>query len=429
MQKCKIKSIKSLGKQKTYNLTMRSNQHNYAIYDQNKYKFIISANSHAVAYTYISFMLLVLKAHYPLEFFTAILHFEELADKIKEYKCDAEKHEIKVEALDLNKSKIKFDICDDKIYFGYANVKGIGEQAAERIVKNQPYSSFSDFISRFGTDESVIKPLIGLEVFQKESKPETLYKYYKWHKDIKDKRESRKKRFEASIVKNAEECEVISHGDLSEEEKAKKLTDLLKKAERTHSGYHAKPTIDDPIPSLSEFLVQQSLKDVSGEAKEPKMDESLIELFSKPDQCEMMFYGFIWHHPIRNSPDYEGNRTFEIFKDKGDPVGYVEAMIKSATKQTSKKNKDVHYWLLKAEDANGEEGLIQVWQDDWDRFGPELEAGALVKIKIKPPDKGFNRYTLWSPKKWPKWEYDRIIPKERRFDLRLLTLRRAELTE
>ena len=102
-------------------------------------------------------------------------------------------------------------------------------------------------------------------------------------------------------------------------------------------------------------------------------------------------------------------------------------MIKSATKQTSKKNKEVHYWLLKTEDANGEEGLIQVWQDEWNRFGPELKAGELVKLKIKAPDGGFSRYTLWAPKKWPKWEYEKLIPKDRSFDLRVVPLRKGEL--
>ena len=417
MQKCKIKSIKSLGKQKTYKLTMKSNQHNYAIYHQNKDKFIISANSHAVAYTYISFMLLILKAHYPLEFYTAILHFKESEDKIKEYKIDAERHNIIVEPLNLNKSKIKFDICDDKIYFGFANIKGIGEGPGERIVAKQSYKDFSDFVSRFGTDESIIKPLIGLRLFIEE-KPETLYKYYKWHKDIKDKRESRKKRFEVSSQKLREEKAAILDGDV------KLIADVDKRIERCVSGYNAKPTIDDPIPTLKDFLLEQELRDVSSLKKEPEVDEKLIKLLNNTEECEQTFYGFLWNHPVRKSPDYEGNCTFDILKSKNQPIGYVEVMVKEATRQTSKKNKNVSYWTLKVEDVNGEKEVIQIWQDDWDRFGGELVKGALAKIKIKAPDNGFSRYTLWAPKKWPKWEYDKLIPKERKFDLRVVILRR-----
>jgi len=383
--------------------------------------------SHAVAYTYISFMLLVLKAHYPIEFFASILHFESDAEKMKEYKRDAERHEIKVEALDLNKSKVYFDITDDKIYFGFANVKGIGEGVAQRIVDGQPYTGFTDFLNKFGTDESVVKALVGLGLFTSDGKPETLYKYYKWYKDIKEKRQARQKRYETGVVKNAEECEVIANSDAPEDEKVEKLAALQKKAERSYSSYYAKPTIDDAVPPMDEFLREQALREVAEVSTVPEVEDKLIKLLNNAEECEMMFYGFLWHHPIRNSPDYEGNRTFEIFKEKGEPLGYVEVMLKSVTKQTSKKNKDVNYWLLKAEDANGEEGFIQVWQDDWNRFGPELLEGELVKLKIKPPDKGFNRYTLWAPKKWPKWEYDKLIPKDRAFDLRVIPLRKGEL--
>lgn len=380
--------------------------------------------SHAVAYTYISFMLLVLKAHYPLEFFASILHYESDAAKMKEYKCDAERHEIMVEALDLNKSRVYFDITDDKIYFGFANVKGIGEAVAEKIVKNQPYTSFSDFLDRYGTDESVIKPLVGLGMFS-EDKPETLYKYYRWYKDIKEKREARKKRYETTCRNyDAEEMGILEDGPWSDEEKQKMIAEIDKKRERSKTSYYNKPTIGDPIPPLEDFLVEQGLRDVSAQVKEPDIDEKLVKLLNNAEECEQMFYGFMWHHPVRKSPDYEGRRTFELIRERGDSLGYVEILIKDVTKQTSKKKKDVHYWVLKAEDENGEETMIQVWQDDWNRFGPELKEGELVKLKVKAPDKGFNRYTLWSPPKWPKWEYDKLIPKDRAFDLRVVVLRK-----
>ena len=72
MQKCKIKSVKSLGLQPTYNVTMKSEQHNYAIFGDSKDKFIISRNSHAVGYTYISSRMLWLKAHLPKQFFASM---------------------------------------------------------------------------------------------------------------------------------------------------------------------------------------------------------------------------------------------------------------------------------------------------------------------------------------------------------------------
>ena len=55
MKKLKIKSVKKIGKRKTYNLTMKSYQHNYAIYSaDNDDNFVFSANSHSAPKTMAS---------------------------------------------------------------------------------------------------------------------------------------------------------------------------------------------------------------------------------------------------------------------------------------------------------------------------------------------------------------------------------------
>lgn len=377
--------------------------------------------AHACAYTYVSWILLYLKAHFPLEFFAGLLHYETDTDVIKLYKFDAERHNIKINELSINKSPVKMNLVDDEIYFGFANIKGIGEAVAERIVANQPYASFTDFLNKFGTDESVVKPLIGLRLF--DGKPEALYKYYKWYKDVKDKRECRKQRHEVSRKRYKDEEEAIKRMEWPAEKIAEAVEATRNKLEKCISNYNAKPTVEHAIPSFEEYSLQQSLEEV----KEMKLDEKIVKLLNDTASCEQQFYGFLWHHPLRNSPDYQGRRTFTDFRDKNEAIGYVEVVINGSTKQTSKKKPDVNYWLLKAEDANGEEGLIQVWQADWDRFGPELKAGEMFTLQLKPPDKGFNRYTLWSPKQWPKWEYDKLIPKDRLMDFRVVPLRKGEL--
>jgi DNA polymerase-3 subunit alpha len=105
--------------------------------------------SHAVAYTYISGRLLYLKAHYPHEFYTAILSCESLSEKIKEYKMESKLHGVEMHRLDINKSKETFDLVGETIYYGLGNVKGIGIEPAKRIVAGQPYANFEDFLTRF----------------------------------------------------------------------------------------------------------------------------------------------------------------------------------------------------------------------------------------------------------------------------------------
>jgi DNA polymerase-3 subunit alpha len=92
--------------------------------------------------------LLCLKAHWAEEFYASILSCETLTDKIKEYKMEAKLHNVHMERLNINKSNVSFDLQGDKIYYGFSNIKGIGEEPAKRIVENQPYSSFEDFLNK-----------------------------------------------------------------------------------------------------------------------------------------------------------------------------------------------------------------------------------------------------------------------------------------
>ena len=377
--------------------------------------------AHATSYTVISSILLWLKSHYPLEFYTGLLHFETDAEKIKEYRLDAHRHDIIIRPLDLNKSKCKFDITDNEIYFGFANVKGIGEVVAQKIVDNQPYSGFHDFLVRFGTDESVIKPLIGLRMF--EGEPIKLYAHYKWFKDIKDKLKARDSRFKDNCEANVELArtfglEVKEYTDMLDlSDSRKEVQALIVKHQRMVLNYRKKDAI-----KIEESTYCAALLD--GTVKSFEIDERLVALFSSLEECEMQFYGFLWHHPICKSPDYEGKRTFDIYKEKGLQQGYVEVMINSVTKLISKKN--TNYWLIKAEDANGESAQIQVWEDDWERFKDDLKAGQYVKMEVKAPDKGFYRYTLYSP---PKWLRHKLVPKTRVADMRVWVLRKPELSE
>lgn len=386
--------------------------------------------SHAVAYTYISWILLVLKAHYPLEFYTAILHFEDDADKIKDYKLDAKKHGIVVSPLDLNKSKVKFDIVDDEIRFGFSNVKGIGVEIAKKIVEYQPYASFTDFLNRFGTNEDVVKPLVGLRMF-KEGRPEKLYTYYKWYKKKRVNREARKKRYETrwtnyktqaeellgckfDDIKNVFQIDLAALCEIDLDE----LLELREDYWESVASYNKKTTAQDEISGFDRFVILPEDED------QPKVDKKLLNLYSSLQDCEDAFYGFVWHHLLLDSPDHEGNRTFDDFKERGKNIDRVEVMINSIAMQTSKKNKDITYWLMKVEDENGEEVQVQVWSDDYERFKDDLKKGSLVKLELKKPDFGFGRYTLFSPPRHQKY----LLPKLRKNDLRVLVLRKNLLS-
>jgi DNA polymerase-3 subunit alpha len=109
--------------------------------------------SHAAAYSVVAYRTAWLKANRPAEFMAANLTNEITStDKLPEYIEEARKMGIPVDAPDINRSDEKFDVVDGRIVFGLMGIKGMGEGAAESIVKERnehgPYKSFMDFLDR-----------------------------------------------------------------------------------------------------------------------------------------------------------------------------------------------------------------------------------------------------------------------------------------
>ena len=124
--------------------------------------------SHAAAYSLISYRTAYLKAHYPREYFAALLT-SVLGNmpKIAEYISDCGKLGIGVLPPDINKSETYFHVSENNIRFGLLAVKNVGQSFIERAIaerKRREFSSLDDFAERMsGNDmnkrqiESLIK--------------------------------------------------------------------------------------------------------------------------------------------------------------------------------------------------------------------------------------------------------------------------------
>ena len=111
--------------------------------------------SHAAAYSVLAYRTGWLKAHYPAEFMAANLTNEITStDGLPFYIEEARKMGVPVDAPDVNRSDIIFDVVDGRIVFGLKGIKGIGDAAAQAIIKEREehglYTSFMDFITRVG---------------------------------------------------------------------------------------------------------------------------------------------------------------------------------------------------------------------------------------------------------------------------------------
>ena len=126
--------------------------------------------SHSAAYAFVAYQTAYLKAHYPVEYMSALLSsVSNDQEKTQLYIGECQKMGIKVLAPDVNKSNAKFTPDGDNIRFGLASIKNVGEGVIELIEKEREtqdgeFKSLYDFCTRIDyksyntrTLESLIK--------------------------------------------------------------------------------------------------------------------------------------------------------------------------------------------------------------------------------------------------------------------------------
>ena len=113
--------------------------------------------SHAAAYAMLSFRTAYLKAHYPREYFSALLtSVLGNADKIAEYIAEANRAGIRVLPPDINRSMLDFHVSGEDITFGLLALKNVGRQFVDKLILERigrPFASFSDFIERMSEND------------------------------------------------------------------------------------------------------------------------------------------------------------------------------------------------------------------------------------------------------------------------------------
>ena len=125
-----------------------------AIFDiLNKFAGYGFNKSHSAAYAVLSYQTGFLKANYPVQFMAAMLTSElGNSEKVAHFVAECEAMGLKVLGPDVNESRVNFTPVGDKIRFGLAGIKGVGEQAAQKILEERerggPFKDFADFSAR-----------------------------------------------------------------------------------------------------------------------------------------------------------------------------------------------------------------------------------------------------------------------------------------
>jgi DNA polymerase-3 subunit alpha len=108
--------------------------------------------SHSAPYAFITYQTAWMKANYPVEFLAASMTLDiNNTDKLSEFRAEAQRLGIKLEAPNVNRSGATFEVSDGTIYYALAGLKGVGAQAVELIVEARRdglFTSLADFAAR-----------------------------------------------------------------------------------------------------------------------------------------------------------------------------------------------------------------------------------------------------------------------------------------
>ncbi len=124
--------------------------------------------SHSAAYAYLAYVTAYLKAHYSVEFMSALLTSESgNTDKIVKYINECREMGIAVLPPDVNQSDLNFTPAGPSIRFGLGAVKNVGQGAVEAIVAAREaggvFPSIYDFCDRINlgaVNRRVIESLV-----------------------------------------------------------------------------------------------------------------------------------------------------------------------------------------------------------------------------------------------------------------------------
>jgi DNA polymerase-3 subunit alpha len=109
--------------------------------------------SHSAAYALIAYQTAYLKAHYPVQFMTALLT-QDMGNQDKTIKNIAECREMGIRILppDLNESQTDFSMGSEGIRFGLGAIKNVGLKAMESVIEERnsegPFKDLLDFCKR-----------------------------------------------------------------------------------------------------------------------------------------------------------------------------------------------------------------------------------------------------------------------------------------
>ena len=235
--------------------------------------------SHATAYGLISYRTAYLKAHYPAEYFAALLtSVLDSTAKVREYIADAQRFGVSVLSPDVNMSNETFSTDGKNIRFGLLAIKNVGRLFASAVIKEREkssFKSFDDFIVRMldsDLNKRTIESMIKCGVFDSLGVPRSaLMSCYESiidseHEKVRNNITGQMDFFTAGVSSNSNNCG-YSYPNV-EEYSLKELLLLEKESSGMYFSGHMIDNYSNHIAALLPDKISDIMEELSGELAE-----------------------------------------------------------------------------------------------------------------------------------------------------------------
>ena len=301
--------------------------------------------SHAAAYSYLAMETVYLAKYFKPYFYAINLSTEAgKKDAIKEAIDSCKKSGFEVEPPNINNSRENFFPKENKLYFGFNDIKGVGEEPAKDIVRNQPYTSIIDFICKnIGTkiNKRVTSALIGSGAFD-----EFIEGNRKYYQQVADKFYEKKKTIKTIPLL---------------EEKWEDSLNEVEKCETTEADY---------IEYEETYLGGQFFH-----SKFSAIAEKIEKLYSK---------GYCL-------------RDFDELRRKNLPKQYVFVYVNSYRYYNDKNGREMLFCEI--EDRNGEKQSIPIFASFWQYVKLKFYGEAFYLMDLYPTEDG---KVMFGSRNWVK---------------------------
>ena len=252
--------------------------------------------SHAAAYAYVAYQTGYLKAHYEVEYLTAVLNNRITnADLVKKYTSYARVEGFTIYPPDINKSYTEFKVENGNIRFGLGALKHVGTALIDQIVAEREaggdFTSLEDFIRRVTANtlnKKSMEALILSGAFDKfgHARSQMMEVYIKYMDLVATDRKAKASgqySFFDTFQEETESLNKIEYPNIKEYNK-----DTLLKLEKEFVGiYISGHPLDDYLSKYDEFnFTSQMLPEASNDefGEEGEGDYNNAPVYSEVDE-------------------------------------------------------------------------------------------------------------------------------------------------